>query len=184
MYGKEIKKKTGTNIKPVILNPRVCTRCNETKNSMTDFYVNRFQCITCVREYENKTRRKKDEERRIRNCGSERVPQTPGIYSDELQEGQVSEFLTLLGWILNDNGVWSKEGFKSKDKVWEIPIKKFKRPVGNYKGSERSPVYLKRDELIELRQTGMTFQKIGDIYQISPATVLRIIRDDYKTNEQ
>ena len=148
---------------------------------MTDFYVNRHQCITCVRVYENKTRRKRDEERRINNGGSERVPQTPGVFSDEIQEGQVSEFLTLLGWKLNDNGVWSKEGFKTKDKVWEIPIKKYKRiSSGNYKGSERSPVYLKRLELIKLREGGMTLSKISTIYGISPATALRIIRDDYQ----
>jgi hypothetical protein len=180
MYGKEIKKKTGTNIKPVILNPRVCTRCNETKNSMTDFYINRHQCITCVREYENKTRRKKDEERKINNGGSERVKQRPGDYADEYQEGQVTEFLTLLGWVLNENGVWSKDGFKDKDKKWEIPIKKYKRLNNSHcKGSERSPVYLKRDELVKLREGGMTYQKICDIYGISPATVLRIIKDKY-----
>ena len=148
---------------------------------MTDFYVNRHQCITCVRVYENKTRRKKDEEFNKERGGSTRVPQQCGVYSDVYQEGQVSEFLTLLGWKLNDNGVWSKKGFKTKDKVWEKPIKKYKRIIsGNYKGSERSPVYLKRLELIKLREGGMTLSKIGDIYGISPATALRIIRDDYQ----
>jgi hypothetical protein len=179
MFRKEIKKKIETNIKPVILNPRVCTKCNETKNSMIDFYVNRFQCITCVREYENKTRRTKDEERMINNGGSERVKQTPGDYTDIYQEQQVTEFLTALGWELNPNGVWSKEGFKNKDKVWEKPLKKYKKINDNYRGSERSPIYFKRDELLELRKTGMTYMKIGNIYGISPATVMRIIKDLY-----
>ena len=180
MYGKEIKKKIETNIKPVVLNPRVCTMCNETKNGMTDYYPKRHQCITCVREYENKTRRKKDEERRINNGGSERVKQTPGDYADEYQEGQTTEFLTLLGWVLNDNGVWSKEGFKDKNKVWSKPIKKYKQKHSpNHKGSERSPVYEKRDELIKLKEKRMTYVKIGDIYGISPATVMRIIKDKY-----
>jgi hypothetical protein len=180
MFRKEIKKKIETNIKPVILNPRVCTKCNETKNSMIDFYVNRFQCITCVREYENKTRRTKDEERMINNGGSERVKQTPGDYTDIYQEQQVTEFLTALGWELNPNGVWSKEGFKTKDKVWEKPIKKYKHKHSpNHKGSERSPVYLKRDELIKLNNDGMTYLKIANIYNISTATVMRIIKDNY-----
>jgi hypothetical protein len=180
MFRKEIKKKIGTNIQPIVLNPKVCTKCNETKNSMTDFYVNRHQCIICVRIYENELRRKKDEERMINNGGSERVKQTPGDYTDIYQEQQVTEFLTVLGWKLNPNGVWSKKGFKTKDKVWEKPIKKFKRVIsGNYTGSERSPVYLKRNELLKLRETGMTYIKIGDIYGISPATVMRIIKDNY-----
>ena len=148
---------------------------------MTDFYVNRHQCITCVREYENKTRRKKDEEFKKERGGSTRVPQQCGVYSDVYQEGQVSEFLTLLGWVLNENGVWSKDGFKTKDKVWEKPIKKYKKVLNyNQNGSVRSSVYLKRLELVKLREGGMTYQKIGDIYGISPATALRIIRDDYQ----
>jgi hypothetical protein len=147
---------------------------------MTDFYINRHQCITCVREYENKTRRTKDEERMINNGGSERVKQKPGDYTDQYQEGQTTEFLTLLGWVLNDNGVWSKEGFKDKNKNWLKPIKKYiSKNHTNYHGSERSPVYQKRDELIKLKEKGMTYIVIGDIYGISPATVMRIIKDKY-----
>ena len=158
---------------------RQCKNCNEIKN-MNEFYVNRFQCIACVREKEATYRRKESLQRRMENGGSERIPQTPGVYADEYQEAQVSEFLTVLGWKLNPNGVWSKKGFKTKDKKWEIPIKKYKHPnLGNYKGSERSPVYLKRDELLKLRETGMTYIKIGNIYGISPATVMRIIKDNY-----
>jgi hypothetical protein len=158
---------------------RICKNCGENKD-ISQFYVNRFQCIVCVREKEAIYRRKESLQRRINNGGSERVPQTPGVYSDIYQEQQVTEFLTALGWILNDNGVWSKEGFKDKDKVWEKPFKKYIHPnSSNYKGSERSPVYQKRFELIELRGRGMTYQKIGDIYGISPATVLRIIKDNY-----
>lgn len=163
----------------VLKGQRRCKDCNEIKN-MNEFYVNRFQCIACVREKEATYRRKESLERRINNGGSERVKQTPGDYADIYQEQQVTEFLTALGWKLNPNGVWSKKGFKTKDKVWEKPIKKFKRVIsGNYTGSERSPVYKKRDELLKLRETGMTYIKIGDIYNISPATVMRIIKDNY-----
>jgi Fic family protein len=142
--------------------------------------VNRHQCIICVREYELRVRTEKNTKYKMENGGSERVKQKPGDYTDIYQEAQVTEFLTLLGWKLNPNGVWSKKGFKTKDKVWEKPIKKYKRiDKGNYKGSERSPVYQKRDELIKLRETGMTLQKIGNIYGISQATTLRIIKDNY-----
>ena len=163
----------------VLKGQRRCKDCNEIKN-MNEFYVNRYQCIVCVREKEAIYRRKESLERKINNGGSERVKQTPGDYADIYQEQQVTEFLTALGWKLNPNGVWSKEGFKTKDKVWEKPIKKYKRvDNGNYKGSERSPVYLKRLELIKLREGGMTLSKIATIYGISTATALRIIRDDY-----
>jgi hypothetical protein len=168
-------------VEPVILeNQRRCKVCKEIKD-MTEYYARRFQCITCVRKYENTTRRKRDEEYKMENGGSERIPQTPGVYADKYQKKQVSEFLILLGWKLNKNGVWSKEGFKDKNKVWLKQIKKYKHPHNsNYNGSERSPVYLKRDELIKLREDGLTFQKIGDIYGISPATALRIIKDKYE----
>lgn len=163
----------------VLKGQRRCTMCNEVKN-ITEYYKKRHQCIICVREYEATTRRKNSLKRTIENGGSERVPQQCGVFSDVYQQQQVSEFLTALGWKLNDNGVWSKKGFKTKDKVWEKPIKKYKRIIsGNYGGSERSPVYQKRDELLKLRETGMTYIKIGDIYGISPATVMRIIKDNY-----
>jgi predicted transcriptional regulator len=164
----------------VLEGQRRCTNCGEVKDIKTGFYVKRHQCISCVREYELRVRTEINTKYKMENGGSERVPQKPGVYADEYQEAQVTEFLTLVGWKLNPNGVWSKKGFKTKDKVWEKPIKKFKR-VGtkNQHGNERSAVYLKRLELIELRERGMTFQKIADIYDISPATVLRIIRDDY-----
>lgn len=157
---------------------RRCTMCNEMKN-ITEYYVNRHQCIICVREYELRIRTEKNTKYKMENGGSERVKQKPGDYTDIYQEAQTKEFLTLLGWELNPNGVWSKEGFKNKDKVWEKPLKKYKKINDNYQGSERSPVYLKRDELLELRKTGMTYMKIGNIYGISPATVMRIIKDLY-----
>ena len=158
---------------------RICKNCYEVKD-ISQFYVNRFQCITCVREKEATYRRRESLERKMENGGSERVPQTPGVYADVYQEQQVTEFLTVLGWKLNDNGVWSKEGFKDENKNWEKPFRKYKKENnGNYKGSERSSVYLKRNELLELRETGMTYIKIGDIYGISPATVMRIIKDNY-----
>jgi hypothetical protein len=163
----------------VLEGQRRCTMCNEIKN-ITEYYVNRHQCIICVREYELRVRTEKNTKYKMENGGSERVPQKPNDYADEYQEAQTKEFLTLLGWKFNSNGVWSKEGFKTKDKVWEKPIKKFKKKATkNQNGSERSPVYHKRLELIELKQKGMTYQKIGDIYDISPATVMRIINDLY-----
>ena len=164
----------------VLEGQRRCTNCGEVKDIKTGFYVKRHQCISCVREYELRVRTEINTKYKMENGGSERVPQTPGVYADVYQEGQVTEFLTLLGWKLNPNGVWSKKGFKDENKVWEKPIKKFKKmSIKNQNGSVRSPVYEKRLELIELRERGMTFQKIADIYGISPATVLRIIRDDY-----
>ena len=159
---------------------RRCKNCNEMKDIKTGYYAHRFECITCIREYELRVRTEKNTIHKMENGGSTRVPQKPGVYADEYQEAQTKEFLTLLGWKLNPNGVWSKKGFKNKDKVWEKPIKKYKKPSNsNYHGSERSPVYQKRDELLKLRKTGMTYVKIGNIYGISPATTMRIILDLY-----
>jgi hypothetical protein len=164
----------------VLEGQRICVSCGEVKDIKTGYYVKRLKCITCVREYELRVRTEINTKHKMDNGGSERVPQKPNDYADEYQEAQTKEFLTLLGWKFNPNGVWSKEGFKTKDKVWEKPIKKFKRLINkNQNGNERSAVYHKRLELIELKQNGMTYQKIADIYDISPATVLRIIRDDY-----
>jgi hypothetical protein len=163
----------------VLEGQRRCKNCNEVKD-ITEYYVKRHQCISCVREYELRVRTEINTKYKMENGGSERVPQKPNDYADEYQEAQTKEFLTLLGWKFNPNGVWSKKGFKTKDKVWEKPIKKFKKiATKNQNGSERSPVYQKRLELIELKQNGMTYQKIADIYDISPATVMRIINDLY-----
>jgi hypothetical protein len=159
---------------------RECKTCNEIKDVKTGYYPNRNECIDCVRQKESIYRRKASLQYKIENGGSERVPQTPGVYADKYQEQQVKEFLTAIGWKLNPNGVWSKKGFKDENKKFLKPIKKYKRPNPSHSnGSVRSPVYLKRLELVELREKGFTYNKIGDIYGISPATVLRIIRDDY-----
>lgn len=150
------------------------------KDMKTGYYAHRNECISCVNEKESIYRRKESLERRMNNGGSERVPQKVGVYADIYQEKQVTEFLIALGWKLNPNGVWSKKGFKDENKKWEKPLKKYKNPISlNHKGSERSQVYLKRNELLELRETGMTYVKIGNIYNISPATVMRILRDMY-----
>ena len=160
---------------------RECKTCNEIKDVKTGYYRNRNECIDCVREKEATYRRKASLQYKIENGGSERVKQTPGDYADIYQEKQVSEFLTELGWKLNPNGVWSKKGFKDENKKWEKPIKKYKHPNSSIHrgGSVRSSVYLKRDKLLELREKGFTYSKIGSIYGISPATVMRIIRADY-----
>ena len=156
-----------------MIEERRCKNCNEMKDIKTGYYAHRFECITCIREYELRLRTEKNTKHRMENGGSERVKQKPGDYTDIYQEQQVTEFLTALGWKLNPNGVWSKKGFKDENKKFLKPIKKYKYPVSpNYKGSERSPVYLKRDELLKLRETGMTYIKIGNIYGISPATVM------------
>jgi hypothetical protein len=159
---------------------RECKTCNEIKDVKTGYYPNRNECISCVSKKESVYRRKASLQYKIENGGSERVKQTPGDYADIYQEKQVSEFLTALGWKLNPNGVWSKKGFKDENKKWEKPLKKYIHPnSSNYHGSVRSPIYLKRLELLELREKGFTYSKIGSIYGISPATVMRIIRDDY-----
>jgi len=158
---------------------RGCKTCHEMKEVKTGYYINRNECIACVREKEATYRRKESLQYKIENGGSERVPQKPGVYADIYQQKQVTEFLTALGWKLNTNGVWSKKGFKDENKNFLKPMKKYIRPDGNYHGSERSPVYLKRDKLLELREKGFTYSKIGSIYGISPATVMRIINDLY-----
>jgi Mor family transcriptional regulator len=158
-----------------------CGTCEITK-SKEDFYHSPKgtpfkNCKDChVKNYKEKiVENNKDK------GGSERVPYYPNQYADKYQKQQTFWVMELMGWTYNDNGVWSKEGIKDKNKVWKNLIetkRKIKYP--NYRGGRKIlPVYNKIEEVIKDYNDGNDFYELADIYECSHTTIRKLVKEYY-----
>lgn len=178
-------------IEPVVLELqpgyKICFTCNEIK-SFEQYYHSRYgtaakNCKSCVSEKSKATIKEKTRQ----NGGSERVPHPPNEYADEEQKEQTFWVMKLMGWTYNDNGVWSKEGFKDKNKVWykfEEKVKP-KRPANINGGRKILPVHKKVNEVIQKHKEGYGFYDLAYIYECSHTTIRKIINnhnDEARTN--
>ena len=115
------------------------------------------------------------------NGGSERVPNKVGVFADEIQMSQTHQFLTLLGWTHNNNGVWSKENVKSETGKWllfeEQPKKK---RYANYNGGRKTlTVHQHKEEVVKNYEDGYSPNDLADIYSCSHTTIRKLINDYY-----
>lgn len=159
-----------------------CSDCNEVK-PFDDFYKSNLNKLykNCKICYVRKNRAAVLENQK-QNGGSERVPYYPNDYADEYQKEQTFWLLKLLGWTYNDNGVWSKEGIKDKDKKWYIFKEGPKRPkkrTGNNTGRKFATVHKHTEELILKHKEGIDFYELGNIYGCSHTTIRKIVKKYY-----
>ena len=133
-------------------------------------------CKEChVKHYKDKVI-----ENRKDKGGSERVSYYPNTYVDIYQKEQTFWLMELLGWTYNDNGVWSKEGFKDANKKWNI----FKETVPAKKKRKRTTVVALKtnrildsmSEIVEKKANGMSFHELADIYNVSHTTLRAAFR--------
>lgn len=155
-----------------------CYECKEIL-SITRFYksVNGGLFKRCKTCHNKNAKQKQDEAHKIKmreNGGSERVKTKPNEYMDVYQKAQTFWLMELIGWKYNDNGVWSKEGIKDKDKNWVNVKKKVKIEI---------PVEPKRkfnrfaEEMYELYKGGMIFKDIGVQFGCSKTTAMKVVRE-------
>jgi hypothetical protein len=171
-------------LEPVVLEGKKCLLCKENK-PFTEFYQNKSngyyhaRCKKCHLEYSNK-RLHEYYQKKYETCGgSERILPKPNTYMDKYQEAQTHWVMEVMGWKLNDNGIWSKEGIKDKDNNWDKIPKKEKIIQ-----LRKSRTELKSNDItniVELRNKGLLMREIAVIYNCSKTLIGTILM---KENEK
>jgi hypothetical protein len=147
---------------------------------LTDYYKNSKsnipfrRCKKCQSLVNKKGLKEAIELKRVECGGSERVPTKPNTYTDEYQKAQTFWIMELMGWTYNDNGVWSKDGIKDKDKFWVNVKKPVKPPKPEIPKRTKWTAYGK--QMNELREQGMIFNDIAKIFGCSKPTVIKAVR--------
>jgi hypothetical protein len=155
-------------------NYKKCKTCNEWK-TQDDYYFHsrvtgvRFnECKICQNIKDKQEREDYLEE----NGGSERISRHPNKYEDKYQKEQTFMVMRILGYTYNeDSGIWTKEGWKEivNGKIVFPQIKKRKK-LGTY---ESKVTYEIIEKIIELRDKGMSYEKIGDKLDISDSAAFK-----------
>jgi hypothetical protein len=133
------------------------------------------RCIECQRKKDREQSKLKKEEQ----GGSLLVLMKPNTYVDEYQKENTFQLMKSIGWSFNEeNGVWWKEGIKSKDGVFiNIPVT-VKKIYRRRPPKKQQPKYSQEviDGMKQLRKKGETLQSIADKYDCSPPTVIKYIK--------
>ena len=166
-----------------------CIKCKELK-SPDDYYITKrgkyagyksLRCKDCHQNYYFERKRK------IRELKGEKVKPVPNkvnTYADEYQKVNTFEMMQVMGWTFNDNGIWSKEGVKDKDKNWafkELPTYVAPPLLGTrMKGVNTHPAFNHVDEIKELLKKGYTYLYVCRHFQMSKPTLAKILKLDGK----
>jgi hypothetical protein len=169
------------------MDTKVCYTCKIEK-PITDFYIHSqtgkpfTHCKRCESDKGNREYQQYIED----NGGSDKVRKYPGEWVDEYQKENVEGFLKVIGWKHNGKH-WFKEGVRSgEDGIWERMRgrKKYRAPA---RVPKRSPVMDRLrthiEDIIKLRNEGMTLSKIGYIYNTSQPYITKIITEYYEKKE-
>lgn len=172
---------------------RQCVDCGEwkvkdeqfTKYGKNNGYLRR--CRKCTNEIE---KAKYYEEMEAKG-GSDKVPVKPGIFSDKTQREQTHQFLRLLGWKENSNGIWYKEGFKTEEGKWEkfneeTKVARSRRGTVLPKGPRKPKPkkYIPQeviDGILEMTRSGCKLIRIREKYNVSKHIVWRIREENQLT---
>jgi hypothetical protein len=168
---------------------RKCKNCNKVKllNEYHTYSAHNkkhhfLTCKTCVNLKEN-LRTKRNRLKFLKdNGGSNYHLQKPNEYIDDYQRDATFNLMKRFGWTFNEeNGIWWKEGIKTEEGVF-INVTKRKRKKIN--PMAKIPKYLRTakkqemfTEVVKLRETGLSFHKIGEKLGISDTTVYKWLKD-------
>lgn len=163
---------------------KYCPEC-ETYKILSEFYKSNQtgklfkKCKACHNiNVKEASRLYWDEKRRTIGC--ERVSVKPNTYLDEVQKEQTFWLMELLGWTYNDNGVWSKEGIKDKDKNW--PNLKCKK-----KNFKTKPIGVKKEidinKVIQLINNGWSYKSICEKLDCSKPTLMKRLNEYYRNEK-
>jgi len=158
-----------------------CKSCTEWK-LVDDFHYHsrvtgvRFNiCKICQREQD---RIKYDQEIEDKG-GSDKINRQPNVYKDKYQKEQTFMVMEVLGYTYyEDKGIWLKPGTKElvNGKIVFPKIAK-NRMIGKY----NTKIDQNRlDRMKELREKGLSYNKIADILDVSDTSVFKYLNG--KTN--
>lgn len=150
-----------------------CNTCNEWK-LIDDYYqtsggkIYSNRCRPCTKKFDADKR----EEKLINNCGGEKVPPKPNVYTDKYQKQCTFEMLEILGYTFDEpTGIWVKAGYK------EIKDGKIIFPTLNLKAITRRKISpTKLDKIIILREKGWSYENIAEELGISDTTVYKHLK--------
>jgi hypothetical protein len=158
-----------------------CKSCTEWK-LVDDFHYHsrvtgvRFNiCKICQREQDKIKYDQEIEE----NGGSSKIPRKPNEYKDKYQKEQTFMVMEVLGYTYyEDKGIWLKPGTKELvDGKIVFPKIAKNRMIGKY----NTKIDQNRlDRMKELRDKGLSYNKIADILDVSDTSVFKHLNG--KTN--
>lgn len=167
------------------MDDKVCFTCKIEKPA-TEFYIHKrtSKLFTSCKQCELDKDKIKYEEYIQDNAGSDKVKLKPGEWTDKYQQENVESFLKLIGWKHNGKH-WFKEGVRSgQDGVWERMRGRVKYRKKPDRKNQPSPVLdrLRKQivDIIKLREDGMTYKKLCDIYNTSLPTIYKVINEYYE----
>lgn len=151
-----------------------CTRCESWKHidgfSTYTKVTNYARCKECRTEIEKEEAREKI----IKNGGSLRVKVFPNEYTDEYQRKNTFELMRELGYLYNEeNGIWYKEPWKTKDGEFPLLPKTDKR-IYKYQSKISNKV---REQVLDLRSNNISIRKIASKLNISETSVWKICQN-------
>lgn len=164
-----------------------CNDCKEVK-PIDEFYNSAYKnpirkCKTCYKKYH----RNKIIQSMENKGGADNYKSNPNEYTSEIQKEQTFMVMELCGWTYNDNGVWSKPGIKTKDKIWECfeERPKLVRTQTNAGRKIKKGVWNCKEDIIKRIEAGERYSDVADIYECSHTTLRTIIsnyRNEQRTN--
>ena len=164
-------------------------KCNKCKQLLpvSEYYAARAgryagkptaRCKVCHNENKKKEYRQKVED----NGGGLVVPMYPNTYGDEHQRVNTFLLMEAMGWVFNDNGVWSKEGIKDKDKVWEFRLRPdYVKYTGKNRPKEYPKIkhksYARISEMNDLLEQGYPLYYICKEFGVARQTLRKMLQE-------
>lgn len=165
---------------------KVCAKCKKLKPTYEYYAANRGRypgaIMAACKICHNSVKKKLYKEKIENNGGGLVVPRFPNTYGDELQKTNTFLIMEALGWVFNDNGVWSKEGIKDKDKVWEFKQRPdYVKYTGNNRPIEypkiRHKAYARIEEINDLLQQGYPLRYVCKEFGVAKQTLHKMLNE-------
>jgi hypothetical protein len=150
---------------------KICNIC-KIEQPKDNFYFNGNNFYRTCKPCFKKKLQDLNEKKKAEKCGSDKVLYYPNKYADEYQRECTFQLMELLGYEYNqENGIWFKEPWKTKD--GEFPnIKKYK--IKNfYSTKEIDRKYI--DQMVELEKKGLNRSQIAFKLGFSQPTITKYL---------
>lgn len=170
-------------------NYKKCRKCEKYVTLDRICKANKSTCYDCWNEFQ----RNKQKKLMLEKGGSDRVSVYPDHYTCQIQKEQVFMVMEALGWTY-DNGIWFKEGIKTRDGVFvkyqdkllekqkEVKKQEKKEFMMVNKRPSRARLILveNQDEILNLRKKGMYYYELAEMFNISECTIRRFVDECYE----
>ena len=173
-------------VEDITIEYKECAKCKKLKPTSEYYAANRGRypgvIMSACKICHNSVKKKLYKEKIENNGGSFVVPRWPNTYADEFQKVNTFLIMEAMGWVFNDNGVWSKDGIKDKDKVWEFKQRPdYVRYNGNNKPIEypkiRHKAYARIGEINDLLKQGYPLHYVCKEFGVARQTLHKMLNE-------